>query len=356
MSFLRLDNLTKRFGDFTAVKDLSLEIKKGEFISLLGPSGCGKTTTLQMIAGLHEPTSGRIFLDGEEITNRKPSQRGLGIVFQSYALFPHMTAFENVSFGLEMRGMAKAERQDRVMKALSQVKLEAFGHRHPRDLSGGQRQRVALARALVIEPPVLLLDEPLSNLDAKLRENMQLELRILQQTIGVTTVLVTHDQSEALSMSDRIVVMNEGEVVQIDAPVDMYEVPTDAFVSDFVGKTNLLEGAVAGIEDGAAVVEVAGHRIRTPANGHAAGAAVLLSLRPEKLVLHAAGKDGGLDGRINAAVFHGDQWLYQVSSALGDLIVTEPNTGRQGYQRGDDVRISWPETAVRVLPREDGRG
>ncbi len=201
MAFLELRNLTKRFGDFVAVDDLSLDIEKGEFVSLLGPSGCGKTTTLQMIAGLHEPTSGSVELEGRNLTAVAPNKRGLGIVFQSYALFPHMTAAENIAFGLEMRGIGRSERDQRVRRVLDQVQLTDFAERHPRSLSGGQRQRVALARALVIEPPVLLLDEPLSNLDAKLREEMQLELRILQQKIGVTTVLVTHDQSEALSMT-----------------------------------------------------------------------------------------------------------------------------------------------------------
>ena len=357
MTFLRLETLTKQFGDFTAVRELSLEIEKGEFISLLGPSGCGKTTTLQMIAGLLEPSAGKIFLDGEDITFKKPNRRGLGIVFQSYALFPHMTVMENVSFGLEMRGVARPEREQRVMKALAQVKLDALAGRHPRDLSGGQRQRVALARALVIEPPVLLLDEPLSNLDAKLREEMQLELRLLQQTLGVTTVLVTHDQSEALSMSDRVVVMNEGRAVQIDRPVDMYELPADAFVSDFVGKTNLLEGSVA--EAAGGLVEIAGVTIRTPADGEAAGTAVLVSLRPEKIALSGAespaeAAQDSVDGRINAAVFHGDQWLYQVTSALGDLIVTEPNTGNEPYGRGDPVRLTWPQAALRVM-RHEGR-
>src|SRR5690348_11185459 len=201
MAFLTLEGVSKEFGTFTAVRDVSLTIDKGEFVSLLGPSGCGKTTTLQMIAGLIEPTEGRISLDGRDITREKPDRRGLGIVFQSYALFPHMTVAQNVAFGLEMRKVPRAERDKRVKQALALVQLSAMAERYPRQLSGGQRQRVAIARALVIDPPVLLLDEPLSNLDAKLREEMQFELRGIQQRIGTTTIMVTHDQGEALSMS-----------------------------------------------------------------------------------------------------------------------------------------------------------
>jgi putative spermidine/putrescine transport system ATP-binding protein len=349
MAFLVLENLRKTFGDFVAVDDLSLSIDKGEFVSLLGPSGCGKTTTLQMIAGLHDPTRGRIHLDGKDITQAKPNRRGLGIVFQSYALFPHMTVADNVSFGLEMRNVAKTERSERVAQVLAQVKLADFAHRHPRELSGGQRQRVALARALVIEPPVLLLDEPLSNLDAKLREEMQLELRLLQQTIGVTTILVTHDQSEALSMSDRVVVMNAGRAVQVDTPVAMYEAPASSFVSGFVGKTNLLHGKVSRIGDRGAVIEVNGMVIEGPAGDLGAGEAVVVSIRPEKLKLAPARETDGIAAEIEAAVFHGDRWLYKVTSPLGDLIVTEPNIGNQPYRRKDPAKLTWPVEAVRVL-------
>ena len=352
MSFLRLDKLTKHFGDFTAVEAMSLDVEQGEFVSLLGPSGCGKTTTLQMIAGLHEPSSGHIFLDGEDITRKKPNRRGLGIVFQSYALFPHMTVFDNVSFGLEMRGVDVTERKQRVTAVLEQVKLGQFAQRHPKELSGGQRQRVALARALVIEPPVLLLDEPLSNLDAKLREDMQLELRLLQQNLGVTTILVTHDQSEALSMSDRVVVMNAGRAVQVDTPVGMYERPTDAFVSDFVGKTNLLEGVVNNVGATGATITVSGIDIETPAGELAAGQAVFVSLRPEKLRVTAGQHAGGVRGTLLACIFHGDRWLFQVSTPLGELIVTEPNAGHDAYHRGDEVSLTWSEDAARVLPRD----
>src|SRR3989442_3480256 len=223
MSFLRLRGLSKSYGSSAAVSGLNLSVEKGEFVSLLGPSGCGKTTTLQMIAGFVDVTSGRIALDGRDITHAKPNTRGLGVVFQSYALFPHMNVRANVSFGLEMRRMPRAEREERVTAALALVHLTGLADRYPRELSGGQRQRVALARALVIEPPVLLLDEPLSNLDAKLREDMQFELRRIQRKVGTTTVMVTHDQTEALSISDRVVVMEAGRITQVDAPYRLYE-------------------------------------------------------------------------------------------------------------------------------------
>jgi putative spermidine/putrescine transport system ATP-binding protein len=356
MSFLRLERLTKRFDSFIAVEDLCLSVEKGEFVSLLGPSGCGKTTTLQMIAGLHEPTAGQIFLEGQDITRKKPSQRGLGIVFQSYALFPHMSVFDNVSFGLEMRNVDKVERKERVLTVLNQVKLAEFAHRYPKELSGGQRQRVALARALVIEPPVLLLDEPLSNLDAKLREGMQLELRLLQQNLGVTTILVTHDQSEALSMSDRIVVMNEGRVVQIDTPVGMYETPADAFVSNFVGKTNLLEGVVEQAGESSATIKIGDVSIETLDNELAAGQSVFVSLRPEKLALGVRQASGGIPGTMSACIFHGDRWLYQISTQLGELIVTEPNAGHGNYRRGDDVHLTWSDGAMRILVKDTAHG
>ncbi|MBV8650740.1 MAG: ABC transporter ATP-binding protein, partial [Alphaproteobacteria bacterium] len=245
MSFLILDRLTKSYGDFTAVDGLSLAVSQGEFLSLLGPSGCGKTTTLQMIAGFVAPSAGAITLDGADLLKVKPSRRGLGIVFQSYALFPHMTVAENVAFGLETQRVPRPEREKRVADILALVGLAAFADRYPRRLSGGQQQRVALARALVIKPRVLLLDEPLSNLDAKLREEMQIELRQIQRTIGTTTILVTHDQAEAMALSDRVVVMNKGKAEQIAPPDEAYEHPASAFVASFLGKTNVLPGEVS---------------------------------------------------------------------------------------------------------------
>src|ERR1700682_3462774 len=238
MAHLELDRVSKQFGAQTVVDDFSLAVGKGEFVSFLGPSGCGKTTTLQMIAGFLDPSRGAIRLEGRDLAAVQPAKRGLGIVFQSYALFPHMTAAENVAFGLEMRRVPRAERDERVRATLAMVGLAGYEDRYPRRMSGGQQQRVALARALVIRPNVLLLDEPLSNLDAKLREEMQIELRQIQRNLGTTTVLVTHDQNEAMSLSDRILVMSQGRIEQIGTPQETYERPASAFVAQFLGKTN----------------------------------------------------------------------------------------------------------------------
>src|SRR5215207_5272806 len=244
MSYLALERLTKAYGNALAVDALDLTVARGEFISLLGPSGCGKTTTLQMIAGFVEPTSGHAMLDGVDLLGMRPNKRGLGVVFQSYALFPHATVAQNVGFGLEMRGVSRAERDKRVQQTLDLVGLAGLADRYPRRMSGGQQQRVALARALVIRPSILLLDEPLSNLDAKLREEMQTELRAIQRSVGTTTILVTHDQGEAMALSDRIVVMNKGRVEQIARPDEAYSRPATPFVASFLGKTNVFSGEV----------------------------------------------------------------------------------------------------------------
>ena len=308
MAFLTLDGLTKRFGSHTAVDGLSLGVEKGEFVSLLGPSGCGKTTTLQLIAGFVEPTSGGITLEGRDLLAVKPARRGLGIVFQSYALFPHMTVAENVGFGLEMQGVAAAERVRRVGETLELVGLGAFTGRFPRQMSGGQQQRVALARALVIKPQILLLDEPLSNLDAKLREEMQIELRQIQRSLGTTTILVTHDQAEAMALSDRLVVMNHGRAEQIGAPHEAYERPATPFVASFLGKTNLVNGA---------------------------------TVRPEKIAFAAE----GLAGTVRTRIFQGSHWLYQVETAGGLVTVIRQNTGEPVPAEGDAVHLAWAAAA-----------
>jgi putative spermidine/putrescine transport system ATP-binding protein len=344
MAFLALEGVSKEFGTFTAVRDVNLTIEKGEFVSLLGPSGCGKTTTLQMIAGLVEPTYGRISLDGRDITREKPNRRGLGVVFQSYALFPHMTVAQNVAFGLEMRRVPSAERTERVREALALVQLSPFADRYPRQLSGGQRQRVAIARALVIAPPVLLLDEPLSNLDAKLREEMQFELRRIQRKVGTTTIMVTHDQAEALSISDRVVVMEGGQMTQVDAPYRLYEQPSNAFISSFVGKTNLLPG-----RDGASgAVEIAGVLLEASAPEIAPGAPVTLSIRPEKILLREAGT-GRLEGRVASRFFLGSQWLFTVETPLGTVTVSTPNQGGEPPAEGSSVSLDWSPANLRVI-------
>jgi putative spermidine/putrescine transport system ATP-binding protein len=345
MSFLELQNLSKRFGDFTAVSECGLSVAKGEFVCLLGPSGCGKTTTLQMVAGFVPPTEGRILLDGRDITEVKPDKRGLGIVFQSYALFPHMSVTDNVAFGLEMRGVAAAERRRRVGATLELVHLEALAERYPRELSGGQRQRVAMARALVIQPPVLLLDEPMGALDAKLREEMQIELRALQHRVGITTVMVTHDQAEAMTLADRVVLMNQGRIEQVGRPFDMYEQPNGRFSSTFLGKANVFAGcAVAGM------VEVQGHRL--PCKDSATAGAVDYIVRPEKVEFTL--EKALVRGRISARVFLGNHWLFQVDTPLGTMQITHANTGLPQAGEGDEVGLCWSGEHARVVPAGAG--
>lgn len=349
MSFLSLNNISKSYGSTLAVEDFNLEVEQGEFISLLGPSGCGKTTTLQMIAGFEEPTSGSIHINGRDMTSVSPSARDIGIVFQSYALFPHMTVADNVSFGLEMRGIARAEREQRVAEALELVHLNDFAGRFPKALSGGQRQRVALARAIVIRPHLLLLDEPLSALDAKIREDMQIELRNIQHTIGVTTILVTHDQAEAMAMSDRIAVMNKGRLAQVGAPFDTYENPGDTFTSNFLGKTNLFDGEVLSQSGEQLRIRCGDFEFET--NGQARiGDAVTLSIRPEKIHLVEA-DEGLLNATIGTRIFLGNCWVYQLNSALGTLQLTLQNSGATVAAEGEQVGIRWSQKAIRVLPR-----
>ena len=349
MTFLVLDHLTKRFGEQTAVDRVSLAVEKGEFVTLLGPSGCGKTTTLQMIAGFVDPSSGGIALDGQDLVAIHPSRRGLGIVFQSYALFPHMTVAENVGFGLEMRGVAKPQRATRVADSLALVGLKGFEDRFPRRMSGGQQQRVALARALVIKPPILLLDEPLSNLDAKLREEMQIELRQIQRTLGTTTLLVTHDQSEAMALSDRVVVMNQGRIEQIAPPHEAYERPATPFVAGFLGKTNVLQGD--------AVANGTGTRLHLAGaiwdGGHCAIGPVAVTIRPEKMRFAAA--DGpALDGVIRARIFQGSHWLFQVETGAGMLTMIRQNAGEPVPGEGERVRLTWAAADMAVRSQSAG--
>ena len=347
---LELSNVAKRYGGTLGVGPISLAVEQGEFLTLLGPSGCGKTTTLQAIAGLIPVTRGRITLDGRDITNLPVNQRGLGIVFQSYALFPHMTVAENVSFGLEMRKMPKHERDERIAQMLKLVHLDALTARYPRELSGGQRQRVAIARALVIAPPVLLLDEPLSNLDAKLREEMQFELRRIQRKVGTTTIMVTHDQAEALSISDRVVVMEAGRATQVDAPYRLYEHPKSAFISSFVGKTNLLPGTVVRGAAGHEAVLGHGQRVRVEPGGFADGASVTVCLRPEKLFFTDQAR-GTLAGRVEERFFLGSQWLYRVSSPLGELEVSAANDGSAPVGEHAAVHLAWADDVARLVAK-----
>lgn len=333
MAYLELDRVAKQFGAQTVVDDFSLAVAKGEFISFLGPSGCGKTTTLQMIAGFLDPTRGAIRLEGNDLNAVHPARRGLGIVFQSYALVPHMTAAENVGFGLEMRNVARTERAERVRAALAMVGLAGYEERHPRRMSGGQQQRVALARALVIRPSVLLLDEPLSNLDAKLREEMQIELRQIQRTLGTTTILVTHDQNEAMSLSDRIVVMSQGRIEQIGTPQETYERPASAFVSQFLGKTN---DFAATIDRTSTPARLLAGSWSAPAPAGLSGP-VTISIRPERIGFG----DTGLCAKIVTRIFQGNHWLFQCESECGPAIVIRQNDGQTQPAEGDAVRLAW---------------
>ncbi|MGC2778588.1 MAG: ABC transporter ATP-binding protein [Bradyrhizobium sp.] len=333
MSFLELDRVGKSFGPNTAVEEFSLAVTKGEFISFLGPSGCGKTTTLQMIAGFLDPSHGAIRLEGKDLVAMAPAKRGLGIVFQSYALFPHMTAAENVAFGLEMRKVSRNDREERVRAALALVGLAGYESRHPRRMSGGQQQRVALARALVIRPSVLLLDEPLSNLDARLREDMQIELRQIQRNLGTTTILVTHDQIEAMSLSDRIVVMSKGRIEQIGTPQQVYEQPASAFVAQFLGKTNEF---AANVDRTTAPAKLVAGSWSAPAPAGVTGA-VTVSVRPERISFG----DTGLAGRVTSRIFQGNHWLFQCDTECGPAIVIRQNDGQPQPEQGATVHLVW---------------
>ncbi|SFT71920.1 ABC transporter ATP-binding protein [Paraburkholderia aspalathi] len=352
MAFLELLALTRRYAGTVAVHELSLSVERGEFVSLLGPSGCGKTTTLQMIAGFVAPSAGTIRLAGRDLSSVKANARGLGIVFQSYALFPHMTVAENVAFGLETRRIARAERTRRVARALELVRLDALGDRYPAQLSGGQRQRVALARALVIEPPVLLLDEPLSNLDAKLRDDMQGELRRIQRTVGTTTIMVTHDQAEAMALSDRVAVMHRGRLEQAGAPLEVYEHPATAFVADFLGKTNLIDGQANLGTNGTAILIAAGQRFPM-LDRPAADGPVRVSLRPEKIELipdpTAAPVDSSaITGTVRARTYGGDHWLYDVDTLLGAIRVRcATGTAAEGHRVG----LRWHAGDLRIVEK-----
>ncbi len=350
MSFLSIKGLGKRFGSFVAVDKLDLDVERGEFISLLGPSGCGKTTTLQMVAGFIEPTHGTISVDGKDITSLRAEKRGMGVVFQSYALFPHMTVEQNVAFGLEMRGMTGQQLQARIAETISLVRLDGLGKRYPRELSGGQRQRVAIARALAIRPEVLLLDEPMSNLDAKLREEMHIEMRSIQRHLNITTVLVTHDQVEAMTMSDRIAVMHGGRIAQLDTPYNAYEHPASNFASAFLGKTNrLVAEAQPGtdvqgrVKVGANTLETAPYRLQGQVHAY---------IRPEKIHVQAAGGDG-LAGRIQTKLFLGSMWMLEVETELGVLRVNAANREPITLGEGDPVTLSWNTNDVQVLPAQE---
>jgi putative spermidine/putrescine transport system ATP-binding protein len=355
MSRLELQDLTKRYGDSLAVSGVSLTIEEGEFVVLLGPSGCGKTTTLRMVAGFADVTEGRILLGRRDITSTPPWRRNTGLVFQGYALFPHLTAAENVAFGLEMRGLAKDELHGKVGEALRMVRLEGFAGRYPRQLSGGQQQRVALARSLVIRPELMLLDEPLSNLDAKLRQEVRVEIRDLQHGLGLTTVMVTHDQEEAMTMADRLVVMEGGVVQQIGTQQELYDRPRNRFVAGFVGRTSFLEGRLErpGLfrTRGGLALRCAGAEATEPQRE------LVLALRPERVAIageSAPAADNDVPGQVAFRSYMGAYTEYHVRLTDDDELVTVhaanlAGGNEQGFPVGATVRVQWAADAARLL-------
>ena len=347
---VRLESVTKRFDDVVAVDDVSLEIPRGSFFALLGPSGCGKTTTLRMIGGFEEPTAGTIYLGERDVTGLPPYRRDVNTVFQSYALFPHLSIFENVAFGLRRRGIKGGDLRGQVVKILELVQLAGFERRKPRQLSGGQQQRVALARALVNSPRVLLLDEPLGALDLKLRKEMQLFIKALQHDLGITFIHVTHDQEEAMTMADSIAVMNAGHIEQLGSPDDLYEHPVTPFVARFLGASNLLEGRAEG-DDSVRLKD--GTVVHAPAAGDRRGP-VAVGIRPEKIRLGAR-EVNSLAGEVRERAYIGVSTQYIVDTSHGAITVyvqnTDPSAG--AVQPGDQVTISWSPEATFVVDSEE---
>jgi len=356
MSSVELKSIVKKYGEVTAVASIDLSVDSGEFVTLLGPSGCGKTTTLRMVAGFIRPTSGTLSIGDVDMTGVPPHQRTVGLVFQNYALFPHMTVRKNVEFGLKMQKVLTSERGPRVQEALELVQLEALGERMPGELSGGQQQRVALARALVIRPDVLLLDEPFGALDKQLRDHMRVELRELQQKLKISTLFVTHDQDEALSMSDRIVVMSEGEVSQVGKPTEIYEKPQTRFVADFIGRSNILLGK---LENKGKTINAEGLTLPNKENVTSGSEGVSVMIRPEcveitKSESKATSPSADVKGKITASIYLGSIVQYSVQIIDGpNLVVTQNNTGSEDLKNltvGDDVDVSFPDSAVYILP------
>lgn len=362
-ALVRFTGVRKTYdGEHLVVKDLDLDIARGEFLTLLGPSGSGKTTTLMMLAGFEVPTDGEIYLANEPIKSVPPYKRDIGMVFQNYALFPHLTIAENLAFPLSVRGLSKAEQKTRVHAALSMIKLEAMANRRPGQLSGGQQQRVALARALVFNPRLVLMDEPLGALDKRLREHMQLEIKRLHESLGLTVVYVTHDQSEALTMSDRIAVFNDGIVQQIDRPDELYERPINSFVANFLGENNMLSGTVQDIRQGRAQVALdgGGQAIATAVAVDRAGDRTSLSVRPERVVILAPDEDPQtalrgndvttLGARLTDTIYLGDHGVAVLSVAGNtEFMVKLPPGGHIGLHAGQDVRIAFKAEDCRAL-------
>jgi spermidine/putrescine transport system ATP-binding protein len=351
---VQLVDLVKRFGEFTAVAGINLDMPSGEFFSLLGPSGCGKTTTLRMIAGFEKPSEGQILLDGNDMAQTPPHKRNVNTVFQSYALFPHLTVEENVAFGLKYKDISKDEARRRVGEKLEMVGLTDFGKRRPNQLSGGQQQRVALARALVLEPAVLLLDEPLGALDAKLRKRLQIDLKALQEQVGITFVYVTHDQEEALTMSDRIAVMSQGRVEQVGGPKEIYEEPATAYVADFLGVSNLMEARASGADDGGCKVQLGEFALIARQGDASTTGDAKITIRPERVALEPQGTSGtnAIPGMVERVVYVGSVLQIFLNLAPGQRIQAwVQNEGDEFmYASGTPVTVRFPPEALRVLP------
>jgi len=352
---IRIEGISKRFmhrvkGLVYAVREVSLAVEPGELLTLLGPSGCGKTTTLRMIAGFERPDAGRVLIGEQDVTTLMANQRNIGFVFQNYALFPHLTIFENVAYGLRVKRMAAAEITTHVHQVLQTVGLAGYDRQFPHQLSGGEQQRVALARAIVIRPRVLLFDEPLSNLDAKLRVHMREELRDLQKRLSITAVYVTHDQEEAMAISDRIVVMHQGSIVQQGTAEALYHHPESAFVAQFIGRTNLVSGRLLRVGPDGLEVEVAGrpHRLAGRAAGAAVGETVRLVLRPERIALGPA-EEGGVPGRVLSRTFLGEKVEYRIRVGAEELQVTDYGTERL-FGADQAVGLRLPSDGVPILP------
>jgi len=357
--FLVLNNLVKVFGTgekaVFAVDHVDLEVKKGDLVTLLGPSGCGKTTTLRMIAGFEIPTSGSIYIDDEDVSTTPPNQRPTTMVFQNYALFPHLTVFENIAYGPKIRRDSANDIRSKTKEIMGLVGLEGLEERSPAQLSGGQQQRVSLARSLIMEPKVLLLDEPLSNLDAKLRVSTRLEIRKIQQRVGITSVYVTHDQEEAMTLSDRVVIMHEGKIMQMGTPQEIYAYPVNRFVADFIGKANFIRGHVTGTRpDNMLEIEIMGKKIIVPVQEDAftEGAGVLLVLRPESVRLESK-KPDTLTGIIREAVYLGSQMVYEVDMAENIITVEIANPQEHViFDTGEEVTLTFQEKNLHILPDE----
>lgn len=352
-----LKNIVKSFpsqdrtGEFIAVNNIDLEIKDGELVTLLGPSGCGKTTTLRMIAGFEIPTSGEILIGEKSIANVPPNKRDISMVFQSYALFPHLNIYENIAYGLKLKKISKAEVKDRTNKAIDLMQLRGMETRFPAQVSGGQQQRIALARAIVIEPRVLLFDEPLSNLDANLREHMRDELRKLQKRLLITSLYVTHDQSEAMAISDKVVIMENGIIMQFGSPKDIYEQPNSRFVANFMGKANFIEGEIVGFDSGSTVIKVADKPFKIPKPGQikfGIGDKAYMSIRPESIKLTR--EDGTLSGIVTRATYYGPKVEYEIKVAENFIIVEGYNPQLEGmFNEGDTVGVNLNLECIRLL-------